>query len=80
LAGQRGAGGGRGEVGDCSFSYSIRDSDLPNNTALLVRITSITKKPTIFFLALKRALLQEYYGENVLHMSAVAEDPSVVKV
>ena len=25
-------------------------------------------------------LLQEYYGENVLHMSAVAEDPSVVKV
>ena len=24
--------------------------------------------------------MQEYYGENVLHMSAVAEDPSVVKV
>ena len=24
-------------------------------------------------------LSEEYYGENVLHMSAVAEDPSIVK-
>ena len=25
-------------------------------------------------------LSEEYYGENVLHMAAVAEDPSIVKV
>ena len=24
-------------------------------------------------------LSEEYYGENVLHMAAVAEDPSIVK-
>ena len=24
--------------------------------------------------------IEEYYGENVLHMSAVAEDPGIVKV
>ncbi len=46
--GTRGAGG-RGRGGGVSFIYSNGDRDLPNNSALLVRITSITKKPTIFF-------------------------------
>ncbi len=48
-----GAGGGRGDGEDCSFSYCYGDKNFPNNRALLVRIAPITIKPTIFFCTFK---------------------------